>query len=153
FGSGGGARVLDVPDRNWCTRPDGVGGPPPGGGRARVEHTTRQLPAGRTHHELVVFEQTDDGCIGADQCRGLGNDLVEDGRRIELGREQGARSGQLLRKPACAALALVELAPLQCPACRSGEVARQLEVVVAETAGYREGEDGGAGPRPRRPRP
>jgi hypothetical protein len=47
----------------------------------------------------------------------------------------------LLREPSRAALALVELAPLQRTACGSREIAGQLEVIVAEPRVFEEDDD------------
>ena len=66
------------------------------------------------------------------ELRRLLHDLVEHGGRVELGREQTAGARQLLRQRAGAALGLEQLAPLERAARRVGEVARELEVVVAE---------------------
>ena len=73
-----------------------------------------------------------DARVGAEQRRRLRDDLVEHGLRVELGGEQAAGAGELLRERARAALRLEELAALERAAGGAGEVARELEVVVGE---------------------
>ena len=91
--------------------------------------------------ELVVLDDPDRARVGVHELRCLLHDLVEDRGRVELGREQPAGAGQLLRERTGAALRLEELAALERAARRIGEVARELEVVVGEDALLRE-EDG-----------
>ena len=91
-----------------------------------------RLPLGRRDDELVAVEEPEGGGVGVDERRRLLHDLVEDGRRVELAREQPARARQLLREGARAALGLEQLAPLERAARRVGEMAGELEIVVAE---------------------
>ena len=62
------------------------------------------------------------------------DDLVEDGLRVELGREQAAGARELLRERARGALRLEQLAPLERAAGGAGQLARELEIVVGEAA-------------------
>ena len=135
---GGWPLAFDVPDRDRGQRLNRVRRRPARGRRARVEQIVRQLSARRTDDELVILEQANDGGIGPEESGRLGDDLVEDCSRIELGGEQSARTRQLLREAARPALALVELAALERAAGGPRKVERQLEVVVTEAPRLRE---------------
>ena len=60
------------------------------------------------------------------------DDLLEDGVRIELGRDQAAHARELLRERARAALRLVQVAALERSAHRVRELLCELEIVVGE---------------------
>src|SRR5207249_3231417 len=68
------------------------------------------------------------------ELRSLLHDLVEDRRRIELGREQPPRARELLGERTRRALGLEELASLECAARRVRKMTRELEVIVCEEA-------------------
>ena len=107
----------------------------PAAGRApRAERGLRALSVRRRDDELLPVEQAEGSGLGVDERRRLLHDLVEHRGRIELAREQPARARQLLRERAGAALGLEQLAPLERAARRVGEMAGELEVVVAERA-------------------
>ncbi len=111
---------------------DDVAREPAAGRAARAESVRRSVALGGSDHELVAVEQVERGGVGVDERGRLLHDLVEHGRRVELAREQPAGARQLLRERARPALGLEQLAPLERAARRIGEVAGELEVVVAE---------------------
>ena len=90
------------------------------------------VTGGRAHDHLVALEQPNRGASGLEQLDGGAHGDVEQVVRIELAGELDAGAREPLRERAGAALALVQLAPLERAAGRTGDVARQLELLVAE---------------------
>ena len=126
--------VARVREGDRRPRLEDVAGEPASGRAPGAERCLRTLAVGRRDDELLPVEQAERAGLGVDERRRLLHDLVEDGRRIELAREQPARARQLLRERAGPALGLEQLATLERAARRIGEMARELEVVVAERA-------------------
>ena len=100
----------------------------------RAAGRLRALAGDRGGDELVATQDVDGGGVGAEQGGRLAGELLEDGGRVQLGGEQAARAGELLRERARRALALEELAPLEGAAGGTAEVLRQDEIVVGELA-------------------
>src|SRR3989440_4050851 len=138
-------------DRDRRPRLHDVAGERARGGRARAERRLRGLPLRGRDDELVLLQDADRARLGADEPRRLLDDLVEDRGGIELGREQAARPRELLRQRPRRALRLEELRSLEGAPRRSGEVARELEILVLERAalgGEDEDEPAGLAARP-----
>jgi len=68
--------------------------------------------------------------IRAEQGRSLFRNLLEDRRRVELGREMAPGSSQLLRERPGRPLALVQLAALKARSGRASEPPPELEDMV-----------------------
>jgi len=129
---------LDVVDRDRRARLDDVAEQPAGRRRTGTERRLGPGAGAALHDQLVAHQQPNRAGFGAEQRGRLLHHLVEDGRRVELGREQAARSRQLLRERARGALGLEQVAALERATGRVGEMDGKLEVVVGELAGFGE---------------
>ncbi len=101
----------------------------------------RARPVRGCDDELVALEEPDRARVGVDQAWRLRDDLVEDGGRIELAREQSARACQLFGDRSTAALRVEDLGSSQRVARRVGEKPCDLELVFGERPLFAEEDD------------
>ena len=115
-----------------------VAGDPAGRRRARAERLLRPVPGRGDDDELFAFERGERRSVGVEQVHGLADHGLEHGRRVELGREQASRAGQLLGERTRTALGLEEAAPVECAGGRGRHLVGELEVVAGEVAFFDE---------------
>ena len=124
--------VPDVGDRPRRARLHDVADEPGSRGRARTDRLTLPVTGGRAPDDLVALEQPNRGASGLEQLDGRAYGDVEQVVRVELAGELDAGTRKPLRKRAGTSLALVQLASLERAAGCTRDVARELELLVAE---------------------
>ena len=111
-----------------------VAAEPPGRGRADADRLVGAVAGRCRDDELGVLEHRERRRIGVEQRRGLLDDRLQDGDRVELGREQAAGARELLGERTCRALGLEQATPVERTARGGGDLLRQLDVVARECA-------------------
>ena len=121
-----------VVDRNRRARLHDVAGEPGARSRTRTDRRIGALSPRRAYNQVLVLDRADRGRLRGQERGRLLDDLVEHGRRVQLGCERAAGPRELLRQRPLRPFRFEQVAALERTTRRVGQMTRELDVLVGE---------------------